>query len=114
MGIRSDVVVALKKNLVDDLTEEQKTAWFGAADRKLEHEEGTLYHWDHTKWYFEEYDHLVSLYEWLYNQDYDDFLVVVACHDYPESFDGDLGAWTDNPWNAHRMISISINIENPS
>ena len=114
MGVRSDVVVALKKNLVDELTEEQKTAWFGACKRKLEHEEGILYLWEYTKWYFEEYDHLVSLYEWLRSQDYDDFLVVVACHDYPESFDGDLGAWTDNPWNAHRMISISINVETPS
>lgn len=111
MGIRSDVGVALKKHLVDALTEEQKTAWFGDCKSKYTHAEGTLYYWERVKWYVENHPHLISLYEWLNSQDDSDFLVVDACHDYPESHENDLGAWTDNPWNLYRVVSVSLNIE---
>ena len=111
MSIRSDVAVALKKSLVDGLTEEQKTTWFGSCHSKHDHAEGTLYHWEHTKWYYDCDD---PLYEWLSSQNDEDFLVVVACHDYPESAEGSLGAWRDNPWNIYRRVSVSINIDTPS
>lgn len=111
MGIRSDVGVALKKHLVDALTEEQKTAWFGDCRSKYTHAEGTLYHWEHVKWYVEHYDEIKDLYTWLRSQPREDYLVVAVCHDYPESDDGNIGGWNENPWNLYRVVSVSLNIE---
>jgi hypothetical protein len=108
MGTRSDVGVALKKSLVDKLTDAQKESWFSDADRKLEHEEGTLWVWKYVKWYADEYTSIKTMYAWLKNYDSSDYRIVEACFDYPEDETSDLGGWLDNPWCLQRCVTVTL------
>lgn len=112
MGIRSDVGVALKKSLVDKLTDEQKKSWFDDATTVLEHEEGTLWVWEYVKWYADEYTSIKTMYAWLKEHDDSDYIVVEACQDYPESEDGDRGNWLNNPWCLRKIVSASLDYYN--
>ena len=115
MGIRSDVAVALKKNVWDNLTEESKSTlddWFqGPAS---ETQEGhVLFYEERIKWY-QSYDDLVQLYAELIDVfDDDDYLIIKACHDYPESDEGNLGGWYENPWEIYKNWSVSLEWEEP-
>jgi len=55
-----------------------------------------------------QFPELMTMYEWLRAQDASLYKIVEACHDYPESHDGDLGRWDDNPWGIERVVSVSI------
>lgn len=111
MGVRSDVGVALKKNVLDAMNDTQKREWLGDCDCKYEHEEGTLFFFENRKWYIDHDPTLEEMYSWLRTQDLHDVCIVEACHDYPESDQGDLGWWNENPWNLYRVIRVSLNIE---
>jgi len=111
MGIRSDVAVALKKNVWDGLSEESRstlTEWFHEPESTTK-EGHVLLHNEHIKWYHDSHKDLRDFYsELLYNFDDEDYLIVKACHDYPETTNGDLGEWHDNPWNIYKSVSVSI------
>ena len=109
MGIRSDVFFAHKSSLslpqkfVDMLTQN-----FGA--EILNHKEGVAYNMQYVKWHLS-YEELVDFYSFLNDQSDDDFVVIEACQDYPESTDGDAGAWNDNPWGAYRFVRTGIEFD---
>jgi len=109
MGVRSDVGVALKNSLFEQLTDDQKKSWFGDATEILYHMDGALYVWRDVKWYVEEYKEIEEMYAWLKKKSLEDFLIVVACHDYPGSDEDDCGGWHDNPWGLSRSVSVSLN-----
>lgn len=111
MGVRSDVVLVLKTELVEKLSDEMKKRWFHDCNRCYKNSAGVLYEWEYVKWYMDDYPELKEMYAWLREQPTEDFLVVEACHDYPENCDGDLGSWNDNPWNVYRNVSVSVNFE---
>lgn len=108
MGIRSDVVLVIKTNLVKKLSDEMKQRWFHDVSACYKNDEGILYHWEYVKWYVDGYDEIKEMYAWLSEQPREDYLLVEACHDYPESHDNDIGSWTRNPWNVCRNISVSV------
>ena len=41
-------------------------------------------------------------------EDEESFLVLEACHEYPEHRDNDLGEWHENPWGVFREVRVSI------
>ena len=109
MGIRSDVAIALKNNVFEGLSAESKKTldeWFGQTSSVAE--EGVLFYEEGVKWYNELYDDLIALYGDLAKFDEEDYLIVVGCHDYPESNNGDDGGWYENPWEVYKSWSVSV------
>jgi hypothetical protein len=109
MGIRSDVAIALKNNVLEGLSAESKKAldeWFGQTSSVTE--EGVLFYEEGVKWYNEIYTDLTALYSDLANFDEEDYLIVAGCHDYPESSNGDAGGWYENPWEVYKSWSVSV------
>lgn len=108
MGVHSSIGIALKPEVFEALPEASRDFLLGTFETHEQTDEGHLFHVTYVKWY--QFDPSVaSLYEFLHEQNEDDFLVLEACHDYPsEDAEGDLGAWTDNPWGMVRNIEVSI------
>ena len=112
MGIRSDVAIALKKNVYDMLSVDSRNflvEWF---KEPFETEkEGYLFFTESVKWYHQSYTDIRAFYNELWNDFEDeDYLILKACHDYPTSKEGDDGEWHDNPWQIYRDVSVRINI----
>ncbi|MBC8226327.1 MAG: hypothetical protein H8E74_04210 [Gammaproteobacteria bacterium] len=71
-------------------------------------EEGMLFYTEGVKWYHDMSPDLMALYRDLGSlDDDDDFLVIVACSEYPADTEGDVGGWYDNPWSAHKCTSVT-------
>jgi hypothetical protein len=109
MSTRSDVGIACKPKIQEQI--DILFPWIKeAADDMTFNDEGTLYHITDIKWYEMDGGDVERFYKWLKTQNHDDFIVVEACHDYPstESSSGDLGSWTENPWNVRKAVHVSI------
>lgn len=106
MGIRSDVFIAVKAVHQDEFKAKYE-AWlrddYGA--EMFQRPEGVAFYADDVKWYSDKID---EMYLWLGRKGVGDFIIVTACHDYPESTENDYGHWEDNPWNAERVHSVRI------
>ena len=115
MGIRSDVILCIKNEAYVSLSDESKATikdWLG--DYEERDEEGMLFYTEGVKWYHDMSPDLIALYADLVNEDEglevrdgDDFLVIVACSEYPNDTEGDIGDWHDNPWGAHKCTSVT-------
>jgi hypothetical protein len=111
MGIRSDVGVALKHNVLRALENNPVvTKLLSESSQVLEEDEGKLFVFEHVKWYrgLGGYEDIDALYSALSGEDDGDYRIVEACHDYPNSKDGDCGGWDDNPWDLCRSISVTL------
>jgi len=116
MGVRSDVGFAIKTQAYEKLcNSEYKEAVqkvIEGVSETLENDEGFLFVFRYTKWYIDDYVELKEFYRALGNVlDYEDYRIVAACFDYPESDDADRGKWYDNPWNLHRNVTVELGIE---
>jgi hypothetical protein len=119
MGIRSDVVVALKMNVMNALTQDMQK-WLKedcdevhwGCDLPLRFDpkdDGVAFMWDQIKWYTDDDPDLIKLYAALHDLEmYDDFVVLVACSEYPGDHDGDMGSWYNNPWEFHKRTVCEI------
>lgn len=113
MGTQSDVFVGMKHNVQNKIndgvsTDADKVRFLlASADDYLEADEGVAYVFRDVKWYMEEED-IAALYELLRSTGEENYIVIEACHDYPDSDEGDAGCWTDNPWNAQRVTHVTI------
>lgn len=109
MGIRSDVILCIKNSAYTFLSDESRETieeWLGGySDRD---EEGMIFYTEHVKWYHDMSPDLMALYRDLGTiDDCEDFLLIAACSEYPLDTEGDIGDWHDNPWAAHRCISVT-------
>ena len=108
MGIRSDVAIAIKNETFAALSARSQLfvrEWFEEAEKD---DEGLLFHCSGIKWYTTSDSDIIRLYEELNELDDESYLIIEACHDYPESTRGDLGSWHDNPWEVYREVRVSI------
>jgi hypothetical protein len=105
MGIRSDVGVAFKYPLCVDIS--KLVALLEDAEI-YEAPEGILYVFRDIKWYVDDYAEISRLYKELQACDSDTYLIIEACHDYPNTTDNDIGCWHDNPWQLAKWVSASI------
>ena len=110
MGIRSDVLLCIKNEAYKALSDQSKETikdWMGDyADRG---DEGMIFYTAGVKWYNDMNSELNALYEDMGKEDIDegDYLIVVACSEYPTDNGGDIGDWWDNPWGAHKAVSVT-------
>lgn len=108
MGIRSDVGFACKTDLAKLVVE--KFPWVAEQSDEYSNNEGSLFHFTDIKWYRDCDEDISALYQFLKGHE-KDYLIIEACHDYPESEAGYSGSWTDNPWNMYRVVSVCIEFE---
>ncbi len=108
MGIRSDVAIAVKKETFAALSVRSQLFVREYFEEVGKDDEVILFHCNDIKWYTGSCPEIIRLYEELYEFDDESYLIVEACHDYPESTDGDLGGWYDNPWEVFRNVCVSI------
>jgi len=108
MGVRSDVAIAVKKETFAALSARSQLFVREYFEEAGEKDEGILFHTTDIKWYTQSSPEIIRLYEELYELDDENYLIVEACHDYPESTEGDIGSWYDNPWEVFRNVCVSI------
>jgi len=107
MSTRSDVGIALKNNVFKALSAETRD-FLESVCEAHKHEEGIFFHGEGLKWYTLDGGSIEKFYDELGAFDDSEFLVVEGCHDYPDSDEGSLGEWDDNPWGAYKAVSVSI------
>jgi len=120
MGIRSNVVVALRTEAYNALTKDMQewlkkdshiTHWACDLPESFDYskDDGVAFMWDQVKWYSEEDPELLELYSALHALEmYDDLVVIVACSEYPGDHDGDMGSWYSNPWEFYKYTVCDI------
>lgn len=110
MSTQSDLVIALKKNLVDLANKNPVLARFlSSSDSVNEQDEGTIYVFKAIKW--PTFDDTTRELEIFLFERNDDFLIRENCYDHPTSDDWDIGCWDDNPWNIQKIIKADIEYE---
>ena len=120
MGVRSDVGIAMKEYVFQNLSEKAKKfleEWefeersvYKPENEKDEDDAGRMFVTSDVKWYSHDYEDIIAFMRHL-NDDHDeeDWLLLQACHDYPESTEGDAGEWHDNPFDLYKSVSVELN-----
>ena len=108
MGIRSDVAIAIKNETFAALSARSQLMVREEFEEAEKNDEGLLFHCNGIKWYTTSDSDIIRLYEELNELDDESYLIIEACHDYPEHRDNDLGEWHENPWNVFREVRVSI------
>ena len=120
MGVRSDVGIAMKEYVFQNLSEKAKKfleEWefeersvYKSENEKDEDDAGRMLVTSDVKWYSHDYEDIIAFMRHL-NDDHDeeDWLLLQACHDYPESTEGDTGGWYDNPFDFTKHVNVELN-----
>jgi hypothetical protein len=108
MGIRSNVVVAVKHSVINALSPETAEMLQNECDNAITTEEGKLFAFEDIKWYFGSDADLIKLYAELGNLPGEDYLIVCATSEYPDDTEGDCGSWWDNPWEVRKNVSVTV------
>ena len=119
MGVRSDVGIAMKEYVYQNLSVKAKEflkewGFEESARRKPEEvndedDAGMLLTTSDVKWYHFDYEDIQAFMKHLNeHHDEDDWLLLQACHDYPETNDGDEGGWYNNPFDFVKNVSVEL------
>ena len=116
MSSRSDVGIAIKKELLISLSPSIHGFLSEVAEEKHEREEGMLFVCRDVSWsqmnpaIKELYKELVNCEPSVSTGVTDDggYRIVEACFDYPDSDENDQGGWLDNPWKLGKYVSVSL------
>ena len=121
MGTRSDVGIAIKNDVYDQLSVRTKLflqehfsqeahiedpPGFGEGTENLG---GRLFHVSNIKWY-PDFSEIGRIYEELDKIDEmgESYLILEGCYEYPESDENQAGCWWDNPWDLFRNVCVSV------
>ena len=120
MGIRSDVAIAMKEYVYENLSPEVRKIleeWGFEEVSKYEpqteknqdlDDAGRLFATTDVKWYTD-YEDITALYKHMREaHDEEDWIIFQACHDYPDTTDGDEGGWYDNPFDLSKHVSVEL------
>ena len=120
MGIRSDVAIAMKEYVYENLSPEVRKIleeWGFEEVSKYEpqteknqdlDDAGRLFATTDVKWYTD-YEDITALYKHMREaHDEEDWIIFQACHDYPDTTDGDEGGWYDNPFDLSKNVSVEL------
>ena len=119
MGVRSDVGITMKEYVYQNLSVKAKEflkewGFEESARRKPEEvndedDAGRLLTTSDVKWYHFDYEDIQAFMKHLNeHHDEDDWLLLQACHDYPETNDGDEGGWYNNPFDFVKNVSVEL------
>ncbi len=116
MGIRSDVGIALKDELVTHLQTNHPDTYQWLAQESdevhIRRGHGKLFVIHDCKWpLIGSNPQKDALYEILDNQECHNYLIVEACHDYPSDDENDIGGWIDNPWDLRKYVTVNLSYE---
>ena len=110
MGIRSDVAIAMKECVFQNLSEKARDfleEW--CFEERADAPAGRLLITEGVKWYSQTYPDIIAFYKHLEDcHDDEDWLIVTATPDYPDSNDGDAGEWHDNPFNLCKHVTVEL------
>jgi len=110
MGIRSDVILCIRNEAYRALSDASKATikeYFGAYTDRIE--SGMLFETSGVKWYEDSYADLIYLYKDLEDLGMpDDFLILVATPEYPNTDDSDFGCWEENPWGVRKIVTCCL------
>ena len=118
MGIRSDVAIAMKEYVYENLSPEvrkilkewgfeEQSAYKPENEGCLD-DAGRLFATTDVKWY-SGYEDVAALYKHFREaHDAEDWRILQACHDYPDTNDGDEGGWHDNPFDFTKNVSVEL------
>ena len=120
MGVRSDVGIAMKEYVYQNLSVKAKeflkewgfeeSARCTPEDVNDEDDAGRLFTTSDVKWYHFDFEDIQAFMKHLNDDhDEDDWLLIQACHDYPEANDGDEGGWYHNPFDFTKNVSVELN-----
>ena len=118
MGVRSDVASAMKESVYENLSREAKKIleeWgfeevskYEPESEKEQDDAGRLFSTTDVKWY-SGYEDVTALYKHMREaHDAEDWRILQACHDYPDTDDGDDGEWYDNPFDLSKNVSVEL------
>ena len=114
MGIRSDVAICMKARVVEHLSPEIRKfldEW-GFSEREVVKEgddAGTLFYTSDVKWYSDSYPSIIAFYRYMEGSHAeDDYLIIEACSEFPDTDGGNAGCWEDNPWNLYKEVSAEL------
>jgi hypothetical protein len=110
MGIFSDVGLAIKHDAFESLPDGVQAYLKDCGNFDVYKTKATgdlLFHTKYIKFYV--LDAPVSdLYDALDALPETDFLLLEACHDYPEGTENNRGDWDDNPWEMRTNVEVSV------
>ena len=99
MGHRSDVGVAIKTEIYNNLSNESKE-FLNTADEIYDHKEGKLFIFTSYKWYVRIYNYINNFYSELSSVSREDYLIIVT--------EGkDSGDWYDNPFELCKVTKLN-------
>lgn len=97
--VKEALAQSMPKNVHDWLNDEAETFF----------QDGViLYMVRDSQWSTNRFPQQGTMLEWLRNSSYDDFLLLIAWHDYPTSFINDLGGWVMNPFGLKRVVRAEL------
>ena len=113
MGVRSDVGIAIKNEVYDQLSIRTKLFIKQHFSQEAHHEEATggrLFHCSDIKWYVGGDNEIDRLYKELdkIDDDGEGYLILEGCYEHPESDEGTAGNWWGNPWDLFRNVHVSV------
>ena len=119
MGVRSDVAIAMKECIFQNLSEKarefleewgfEERSVYKPLGEKDQDDAGWLLITEEVKWYSQTYPDIIAFLKHLddYHDD-EDWLIVAATPNYPDSNDGDGGEWHDNPFNLCKHVTVEL------
>ena len=119
MGVRSDVVVAVKMDAFNRLPNSTQK-WLRETSHDVHwacdlkdgvdfQNDGIAFRWGQVKWYTGDCSELNKLYDDLSAECEDEeYLIISACSEYPAHDDDDRGAWYENPWEFYKCTSCTV------
>ena len=120
MGVRSDVGIAMKEYVFQNLSEKAKKfleEWgfeerevYKSENEKDEDDAGRLFTTSDVKWYHFDFEDIQAFMKHLNDDhDEDDWLLIQACPEYPADDAGDEGGWYSNPFDFRKQVSVELN-----
>lgn len=108
MSTRSDVFLALQAGLASRLPSEYRTILLvNYKAEELTDDQGVAFVMGNVVWDAED-DFVRALNAWLNTRDPEQFILIEVCPSHPSHDSGDRGSWTDNPWDAQRCLTASL------
>jgi len=97
--VKEELAQSMPKNVRDWLEDEAESYFQDGA---------LLYVVRDSKWATDNFPQQGTMLEWLRNSSYDDFLLLIAWHDYAASNVNDLGGWVMNPFGLRKWVRVEL------
>jgi hypothetical protein len=111
MGARSDVCIAIKKDLHNKLSEDVKKLLNDDSDEVLSVDGDVLYILRGVNWNSgrEDVGEIYAQFD-KFDPEGESYFLQEGCHNYPDESEC-RGEWVNNPWNLDLMVNVEVRYE---